>query len=152
MSRWIKFIGYFGLLLSLLAVEERNPFPFYYLNTKPIKLIINPKKVRLCRIKLQSIVEIKNVEILDCYEFGKKLSDSIKLIHEKNDKKNELNLIFVDENKQMITPELQTSEMIYKVNSILFFKKTKLHQIELIDKNGGYYYFIYDPVHVGIGE
>lgn len=140
------------LIFTLGAVEERNPLPFYYLNAKSIKIKLNPKVTHLCRVKLNDIIHYKNIEIEECYDIGKKLSDTIKLIHEKNLQKNELNLMFVDENKKILNPELQTPEIIYTVKSILYFKKTKSHQIELMDQNGGYYYFIYNPLQVGIGE
>lgn len=140
------------LIFTLGAVEERNPLPFYYLNAKSIKIKLNPKVTHLCRVKLNDIIHYKNIEIEECYDIGKKLSDTIKLIHEKNLQKNELNLMFLDENKKILNPELQTPEIIYTVKSILYFKKTKSHQIELMDQNGGYYYFIYNPLQVGIGE
>ena len=127
------------LIFTLGAVEERNPLPFYYLNAKSIKIKLNPKVTHLCRVKLNDIIHYKNIEIEECYDIGKKLSDTIKLIHEKNLQK-------------ILNSELQTPEIIYTVKSILYFKKTKSHQIELMDQNGGYYYFIYNPLQVGIGE
>ncbi len=154
MIKLLSALFIFGFVneLSLVAVEERNPLPFYYLTAKPFKIKLNLKTHKLCRVKLNDVIQYKNIELVDCYDLDKKLSETIKLIHEKNSKKNELNLMFVDENKKIVNPELQTSEGIYTVKSILYFKKNKAHHIELTDKNEGYYYFTYDPIQVGVGE
>ncbi len=142
----------FIILFPIIAVEERNPLPFYYLTAKPFKIKINLKTYKLCRVKLNDVIQYKNIELIDCYDLDRKVSETVKLIQEKNSKKNELNLMFVDENKKIVNPELHTSEGVYTVKSILYFKKNKAHHIELMDKTGGYYYFTYDPGQVGVGE
>jgi hypothetical protein len=142
----------FSLPFYLPAVEERNLLPFYYLNAKPLKLKLSIKNHKLCRVKLGDVVQYKNIEIVDCYSLERKIADSIRFAHEKNAKKNELNLMFVDENKKIIHPELQTPNGIFKIKSILYFKKTKTHHIELTDKEGGYYYYTYDPINIGVEE
>lgn len=73
--------------ISLYTVEERNPMPFYYLMKKPLLLKLNLKSYKICRIKLNNVIENKKIEILDCYKIEKRISDSIKMIHEKNPKK-----------------------------------------------------------------
>ena len=145
-------LGFVFISFNVFGVEERNPLPFYYLTAKPFKLKANLKDHKLCRVKLSEVVQYKNIELLDCYNLDKKLSETVKLIHEKNPKKNELNLMFVDENKKIINPALNTSEGSYTVKSILYFKKSKAHHIELNDTSGGYFYFTYDPTQVIIGE
>jgi hypothetical protein len=148
----ILFIFIFITPGSIFAVEERNPLPFYYLTAKPFKIKLNLKTYKLCRVKLNDVIQYKNIELIDCYDLDRKLSETVKLIQEKNSKKNELNLMFVDENKKIANPELYTSDGVYTVKSILYFKKNKAHHIELMDKSGGYYYFTYDPSQVGVGE
>lgn len=145
-------LGFVFISFNIFGVEERNPLPFYYLTAKPFKLKASLKDHKLCRVKLSEVVQYKNIELLDCYNLDKKLSETVKLIHEKNIKKNELNLMFVDENKKIINPTLNTAEGSYTVKSILYFKKNKGNHIELNDTSGGYFYFTYDPTQVIIGE
>ncbi|HMX35334.1 MAG TPA: hypothetical protein PKC66_24085, partial [Leptospiraceae bacterium] len=66
--------------------------------------------------------------------------------------KNEINMMFVDENKKTLSPDITTGQGNYKVKSLLFFKKTKANHIELEDNSGGYYYFKFEPAVVSIGE
>lgn len=146
------FLGFIFISFHVFGVEERNPLPFYFLTAKPFKLKTSLKDHKLCRVKLSEVVQYKNIELLDCYNLDKKLSETVKLIHDKNPKKNELNLMFVDENKKVINPTLNTSEGSFTVRSILYFKKNKAHHIELNDNSGGYFYFTYDPTQVIIGD
>ncbi|MBP9888012.1 MAG: hypothetical protein KBF93_17065 [Leptospiraceae bacterium] len=140
------------LSLSLESVEERDPIPFYYLPSKTSKVKLNLKRNKICRVKLKEVVHFKNIETLDCYEIDKKLSHTIKLIIEKNEKKNEINLMFVDETNKIVNPEIQTTNGNYTIKSIIYLKKDKSNHIELIDKNDGYNYFTYDPLHLTVVE
>lgn len=148
----LPFILGYLLFASLFAVEERNPVPFFYLTAKPIKIKLNPRLYQLCRVKFSGVIEYKNIEVLDCYHLEKKLSDTIKTIKEKNPDKNEINMMFVDENKKPLSPDITTGQGSYKVKSILHFKKNKANHIELEDSAGGYYYYTYEPSSIVIGE
>jgi len=140
------------LSLTLESVEERDPIPFYYLPSKISKVKVNLKRNKLCRVKLKEVVLYKNIETIGCYEIDKKFSNTIKSIIEKNETKNEINLMFIDETNKIVNPEIQTTNGNYTIKSIIYLKKDKSNHIELIDKNGGYNYFTYDPTYLTVVE
>lgn len=138
------------VLIPLFSVEEKNLISFFKINGKINKLKYKLKEIQLCKIKTKDIILINEYNVEECYFLEKNLTSKLKEIIAEHPKKNEIQLLFLRDQKLKMMPTLESNNMLYSVHSILFYKKTKTFHFELLKEPNEYYYFRFDPDQVQI--
>lgn len=139
------------LSVNLFSTEERDPYPFYYINSFS-KIKINAKSSELCRIKTKSVLNYSNHKKYECYKIEGKLNKVWKTVIEKKPKKKEITLLFFSKKGDILNPEIATSKGKFTVSALLYSKKDKTYYLEALDEKKKYFLFSIEPSVISLHE
>jgi hypothetical protein len=150
--RPILFFCFSFFFFPLLAIEERNQFPFYHIQSDSATIQIQNRFVELCRAETSRIFSSNNAKQFECYNRVGNLDEIVSKSSGRHKIKKEIVLLFFNKTGKVYKPTFKVDSKEYKLESIIYNKNEKKAFLELSGKDSSYYLFSVDATKVVFSE